>query len=178
VLEGLLTIFLTFIASYGLAFGLKFALNTEYPLGAIPTGSMIPTYNIGDLILIRGPNSVSEIRVGDVIVFHNPKPGCYDELIIHRVNSTYSRNGIQYFVTKGDNNPSIDYWPVPASYVVGKVVAGVPFLGYVFLFINGIFDKMGVPLDLRTPLLTIGLAILVILSGVFPSEKEKVCNSK
>ena len=175
ILEGLFTIAIAFVASYVLAYGLKFALNTEYPFGAIPTGSMIPTYNIGDLIIIRGESNVSQISVGDVIVFHNPWPGKYDELIIHRVNATHVQNGDRYFTTKGDNNNGPDIYPVPANYVVGKVIFGVPLLGHLFLAVNGFFDRIGIPPDLRTPALTIVLAIIVIILPSSP-DKEKTEN--
>ena len=171
ILEGLFTIALAFVASYALAYGLKFALNTEYPLGAIPTGSMIPTYNIGDLIIIRGESNTSRISIGDVIVFHNPVPGLYDELIIHRVNATFFK-GQLYFITKGDNNQGIDLYPVPANYVVGKVISGIPLLGHLFLGVNELFDKIGIPPDLRTSALTIVLAIIVIVLPSPPDEKN------
>jgi len=39
----------------GFWFGLKAVLKTEYPLLAVASGSMVPTLNVGDLIVASNP---------------------------------------------------------------------------------------------------------------------------
>jgi len=148
-------------------FGLKITLQTEFPLLAVASGSMIPTLNVGDLIVVQGISDASEINAapypeGDIIVFH--KPGFENELIVHRAISKYQGNdGTWYFQTKGDNNSGADPWRVSEKLLVGKVVGKVPWLGHI-------------PLFMRTPpgilIVILLFVILIIADFIFP-QKEK-----
>jgi signal peptidase len=179
------------IAFFSFWFGLRFALATEYPLLAVASGSMVPTLNIGDLIVVRGVSNFSEIYAhpinGGIIIFttYDPNigqdpinlwPGKAPELIVHRaINKTLKYDShvgreVYYFTTKGDHNPTADAWPgtnfdgVPEYYVVGRVVGVVPWVG-------------NVPLFIRTPsgILTIfALIIIVFLAEyLFSTVREK-----
>jgi len=104
------------------------------PLLTVKSGSMKPTLMIGDVILIE-PVKPEDIRVGDVIVFHNPWTG---RLIVHRVVQKTSEG----VYTKGDANPGIDPWsPIPYNLVVGKWTGfKIPYwlgIGYLSLFLSG-----------------------------------------
>ena len=71
------------LAEYAVFFGLKVAFRTEYlPFHPVSSESMVPTLNVGDLIVVRGVDPGS-VTVGTVIVFHSPRN--YDMLIVHRV---------------------------------------------------------------------------------------------
>jgi len=145
-------------------FGLRFALRTEYPLLAVASGSMIPTLNVGDLIIVQGVSSVDEIYAasrengGNIIVFHRPTDP--SELIVHRAINKVEDDNTWFFQTMGDNNGSPDYWSGPetlngmisSQLLVGKVVGIAPWIG-------------NVPLFIRTPqgMLLIILLFLVIL---------------
>lgn len=129
----------------GFWFGLKAGLRTEYPLLAVATGSMRPTLNVGDLILVQGVSNISEIHAapmddpekpGDIIVYWKTTPKAERELIVHRAIRTEFRGDRWYIITKGDNNTSEDRPPVPFDDVVGKVVGQIPWLGYVSLFLR------------------------------------------
>jgi len=84
---------------------------------------MIPTYLDGDLLVLRGvpPETIS---VGTVIVFHSPNE--YDRFIVHRVKERIENNGLISFITKGDNNWTVDPWNVPTQNVVGIVIYRIP----------------------------------------------------
>jgi signal peptidase len=144
-------------------FGLRIGLRTDYPLLAVASGSMRPTLNIGDLIIVQGFPDYSEINAvpapdGTIIVFH--KPSDPEELIVHRTVNKRDENGTWFFQTKGDNNGTPDYWIgeetlngwISQSHLVGKVVGVLPWIG-------------NVPLFIRTPsgLVLIILLFLVIL---------------
>lgn len=144
-------------------FGLRLGLRTDFPLLAVASGSMRPTLNVGDLIIVQGFTSFSDINAvpapdGTVVVFH--KPSDPDELIVHRAIDKVDNNGTWYFQTKGDNNNTPDYWSgegtsggwVSQRLLVGQVIGIVPWIG-------------NVPLFIRTPsgLLLIILLFLVIL---------------
>jgi signal peptidase len=143
-------------------FGLKSYLRTDYPLLAVASGSMVPTLKVGDLIIVQGGFTVSDINAthetGDIIVFH--KPYNPDELIVHRAVEE-SGEGL---TTKGDNNPTVDPWTVNDGDLVGKVVWIVPYVGHVPLFVH-------TPTGLSV--IVILIVILILLEFVIPLAKEK-----
>lgn len=149
--------------------GVRTALGTEYPLLAVASGSMVPTLNVGDLIVVQGVIDASQIYAapkpnGTIIVFHKPSdPG---ELIVHRAIAKVENGSTWYFRTRGDNNPTTDSWlgndtyqgMVSTKLLVGRVVAIVPWIG-------------NVPLFIRTPpgtVLIISLLIIVLLVEYVP----------
>jgi signal peptidase I len=73
----------------------------------------------------------SQIRVGDVIIYHINYEGLNED-VIHRVVNETEINGTYYYTTKGDANPfSLPFeYNVPYSHLVGKVEYVIPYLGY------------------------------------------------
>lgn len=149
--------------------GLRIAYRTEYPVLAVASPSMVPTLNVGDLIVVQGGLDPSEIFVnytnGDIIVFHNYLPGGAilspslpsDDLIVHRaVKGSQNSSGFWFFTTKGDNNFYEDSWKVPQNYVVGKVVGQIPYLGKIPLFLRT-----------RTGMLLFAMLIIVVFLWEF-----------
>ncbi len=121
--------------------GLRVGLRTEYPLLAVASPSMVPTLNVGDLIIVQGVSSANEINAaprpdGTIIVFHRPTDP--SELIVHRAIEKTFRDGVWYFTTKGDANYGSASWETefPETLIVGKVVGVVPWIGNVPLFIR------------------------------------------
>lgn len=163
------------IAFFAFWFGIRYALATEYPLLAVASPSMVPTLNVGDLIVVHGISNASEIYThysnGDIIIFHtymsggpNLRTGYPDELIVHRAINKTLIDGKLYFSTKGDNNQTPDFWRVPDNYIVGKVVGVVPWIG-------------NVPLFIRTPggLVTIVVLIIIVVlvESIYSFFKDK-----
>jgi len=115
-------------------FIIAFICRTLTPLMAVPSESMVPTLNVGDLVLVTGVD-VTSIKEGEIIVFNVPAP--YDKYtpspIIHRVVEVKVEDSHMYFRTKGDNTISNDPWLVPAENVIGKMAAKVPYLGLAVL---------------------------------------------
>ena len=132
----LLLIIIFCIAGFWL--GLKAYLVTDYPLLAVASGSMKPTLNEGDLIVVQGGLEgsiiVAEIGTGDIIIFH--RPGDPDELIVHRAVEKWQDGDIWKFHTWGDNNPQQDSWIVRETDIIGKVVGVVPYVGHIPLFVH------------------------------------------
>jgi len=109
--------------------GLTFALGTSSPAYVVSSGSMIPTLNVGDIIVVKDKDSFQTLKVGDIIVFHSP--ALDGRVIVHRI---YSIATDQYGVaiyTKGDNNYAPDAWVVRESHYIGKVIFTLPYLGKV-----------------------------------------------
>ena len=115
-------------------FGLGHALNTEKPLMAVVSDSMVPTLNKGDIVVVKGVPA-SDIKVGDIIVYYNP----YRNIdVVHRVVGIEIVDGKKYFITKGDNNPYADQDPrariappVSEEMLKGKVVLVIPKIGLI-----------------------------------------------
>jgi len=169
-----------FAFDFGVWFGLRVAFRTEYPLLAVASGSMVPTLNVGDMILVQGVVDAGEINQGEIIVFL--KPGTTTsfhlpftasdetELIVHRAIKVQYNDGTWYFQTKGDNNFSPDFWYGPETLggmlseklLIGRVINWVPWVG-------------NVPLFIRTPtgMFVVVLLILVIIFIEFIPIPEK-----
>lgn len=179
-----IVIVLIVVVVFGFWFGLRAALNTDYPVLAVASGSMstiqpdnawsIPftrTLHTGDLIIVQGVTGPQDIyaapfnasgRSGDILVFRDPDTG---ELIVHRAIGWYDNDTV---ITKGDGNSvpgPPDEGRVPVSYVIGKVIFRVPWIGQLALFMQ---NQSGV-------YLIIGLIIIIIAAELIlsiPGEKK------
>jgi len=159
----ILLIAILFGATYGGVEALKIILNTESPLMVVSSGSMIPTLNVGDIILVRGadPNTIT---VGTIIIFHSPYD--YQMPIVHRVMAISNESGTVYFQTKGDNNPGPDGWSVPGQNLMGVYVAKLPYVGLISLELRG-------PLGVTLIILLVGLIIAIEYSESKHESKGK-----
>lgn len=101
-----------------------------YQVFTVISGSMEPTYSVGDLIYVKKVDP-SEIRVGDPITFV-----LNESLVVatHRVVEVDAEN--QHFHTKGDANEIADQTPVHYNNVIGVPQFRIPKLGYVSDFIQ------------------------------------------
>ena len=113
----------------------RVVMNTESPIMVVPSTSMVPTLNVGDIVIVKGVDPKT-ITVGTIIIFQSPS-GSID--IIHRVIGISDVGGTLYFQTKGDNNPGPDPWSpgVPEQNVKGVLVGKIPYVGYVTLALSG-----------------------------------------
>ena len=152
------------------------AFSTELPIVTVSSESMVPTLNVGDIVMIKGENSY---ETGDIIVFQ----GWESEPIIHRIVAktdgesidrlgnwdtlddeylkelSYGRGKI--YITKGDNNLKCDQCagrsPVKEDEVYGKAMMKIPYLGWVKI--------LAVEWFIRDPI--IGATLLVLFSVVY-----------
>lgn len=99
----------------------------KYSTVKIISQSMEPTIPVGTYILVKKTDPQT-IKVDDVILFVSRDPSIYGKINTHRVCEINEVSGQLYFVTKGDNNPSNDQFPVPQSDLVGKYIKNIPFL--------------------------------------------------
>lgn len=91
------------------------------------SGSMVPTFKPGDLI-ITAPTDVKKLHRGDIITFQ-PKSG-NPELITHRIVSVGTTLGGELVITtRGDANGADDK-PIKEEQVMGKYLYHIPYLGY------------------------------------------------
>ncbi len=63
-----------------------------------------------------------------------------DSYVVHRLYAIINASGTYYLLTKGDNNPGLDMqygnYPANLSQIQGKVIASVPYLGYIKLIFS------------------------------------------
>ena len=111
---------------------LAYALDNEYPMAAITSGSMWPTLKKGDMVFIQGTTRPDEIEVGDIIVFRNARG-----FTIHRLAEKRSDT----VVTKGDANNILDS-PIKYEDIIGKTVKfrgetfRIPMLGNISILLG------------------------------------------
>ncbi|HDQ08340.1 MAG TPA: S26 family signal peptidase [Methanoculleus sp.] len=148
----------------GIALLLFLASGTWPAVVAVESESMVPNMNVGDLVFVAAADRYGELTsweegevtgyvkfgdstdrqgnqvYGDVIIF---RPNGDDSVhpIIHRAIEWYDQNtSTPGYITKGDNNPSIDqaaYYPgigqihpVQKEWIVGKAIFRIPLVGY------------------------------------------------
>lgn len=164
--------------AYGIFVGIEFAYSTSAPLRVVVSGSMIPKYNVWDVVVVRGvgPQTVpvllfnvpirgvnaSTIKLGDDIIFWYA-PYSLTDPIVHEViginQHSSNCNGDIEFTTHGIANPagatetacgSPPQYDHNPDYVIGVVAGRIPYVGYVSEF-------------LKTP---VGLVLILTLIGI------------
>ena len=164
-------------------FGIRAVFRAEDPFMAVASGSMEPTLKVGALIVIQGYADPSTIYAapkdasppGDIVVFWHWDSFYGLQRWVHRAVGKISPNGKTYFVTRGDANSGADSHynitthtslpGLPEEYVVGKVVANVPVIGQVFLFM-----QTG---EGRVIIIMLLVVILIIEFIPFPRKKDE-----
>lgn len=123
---GVLCIFIVFLlfGLIGKKSGQGFKLGS-YRAYDILTGSMSPTINPGNLVVVK-EISPNEVKTNDVIIF---KSDITNNVTTHRVIKIINNNGESEFITKGDANNTQDPMPLNERLLVGKVMFQVPYLG-------------------------------------------------
>ena len=127
--KGLFLVGVVLLGAIGIWAGVRVALNTEFPVLVVSSGSMCQrltnpaidkcTLAIGDLIVIRGqdPSSITPTcsggnkdctssPTGTIIVFRPPAPYSNDPnfLVVHRVVAELQTGQSYSFFTRGDSN--------------------------------------------------------------------------
>lgn len=97
-------------------------------------------------VTINGTQLYGDANNSVVVYQTIPKDYFYqlgDSYIVHRVYAIINSSGNYLILTKGDNNPGLDLqygnYPFNLSYVEGKVVSSVPYLGYLKLALSNNF---------------------------------------
>lgn len=101
-----------------------------YQVFNVISGSMEPTYSVGDLIYVKSVDP-DAVQVGDPITFV-----LNENLVVatHRVIRIDAEN--RHFYTKGDANETADAAPVHFNNLIGIPTLSIPKLGYVSDFIQ------------------------------------------
>ena len=127
------------------------------------SGSMEPSISVGSIVYVKNAE-FNELAEGDVIAFESGA-----SVVTHRITSIDSQSKL--ITTKGDANDTEDFVPVAYVNVIGRVVAHVPFLGYLASWLSEITGKV-----IAVMLLIIGL--LLSNAGDKSQDKEKAENKR
>lgn len=108
------------------------AMGTSNPLVVVESESMLPTLEIGHLLVLQA-RAPDQIQVGDIIVFD---ASYHEKPIVHRIVEIQNVTGELHYFTQGDNNNLRD--PMYRVYedIIGVVVFAIPYLGHVTLFLH------------------------------------------
>ena len=160
IIIAVVMISIAFFGSFLVYFILQVSFNTESPIVVVVSGSMEPQIHKGDLLFVMGidaediKNGTAEDKDGDIIVFNAQWPSAPLEPIVHRVIGKYFIGDKWYFETKGDANAIPDQDLTSEDDIIGVVVGGIPYIGWVKIFLT---DS-----GLLIPLLVIISALLII----------------
>lgn len=95
-----------------------------YRIFSVATGSMIPEYNVNDVLAIKEINT-DELKVGDDITYLGNKLDVNGRIVTHRIIEIKEENGEKIYITKGINNIAEDP-SINDSQIYGKVVEKIP----------------------------------------------------
>ena len=128
-----------------------------YRIYTIISGSMIPTYDVGDTLLIKEMSS-DNIEIGDAVTYLGDGGGMNGKIITHQVVSIeFDEDGKYLFHTKGIAN-NIEDPVVSQDQVLGKVI-------HKFMFLS-LFGRITTSMPLIFTFVTIPLAIIIALEIV------------
>jgi signal peptidase I len=136
----------------------------------IQSGSMEPAIKTGDLIITKTVKKPYELKVGDVVSYVG-----YENkdliIITHRITSVVDEGGAVSYVTKGDNNPTVDEVEVTPSSIVSKYDGiRIPVLGTIFSFLSG---RVGFFICIVLPLFILFVYQIYKFISTIMEEKKK-----
>lgn len=95
-----------------------------YQIYRVETGSMIPTFPIGTVIIAKEYDGSSDLAVGEVVTFQRG-----DKIITHRVVETLEGSNGQVYRTKGDNPENdVDLEVLTKDHVIATYQWTLPFI--------------------------------------------------
>ncbi len=128
-----------------------FQILPEY-WAAVGSYSMVPTLEIGDLVLLHPATHNLKTLLGKIIVYHSP----LGEDIIHRVIEVED----SYVRTKGDANPVPDPFLVRPDEIRGVVYLVIPYVGFPTVLFKDLGTSSGPVLLL---ILAVSYVMLLVL---------------
>lgn len=138
-----------------------------YRIYTVASGSMIPTFNIGDTLLVKEMEA-QNIKVGDAVTYKGAKAGVDGMIITHQVIKIEKDNdGKLSFHTKGIAN-NIEDPIVSEEQVLGKVI-------HKFFFLS-LLGKVTLNMTYLFIFITIPMAILIaieIIKIVYKKDEEE-----
>lgn len=140
-----------------------------YRIFTVATGSMIPDYEINDVLAIKEVNS-DELEVGDDITYLGKKLDVNGKIVTHRIINIKIEDGKKEFITKGVNSSAEDP-AITNDQIYGKVIGKIP----VITTINHIIkNQYGFFFLIFLPLVTVIFLEIADTVTEIKLEKKKV----
>lgn len=135
----------------------------------IVSPSMEPSIKVYDVIIEFKVENESDLNVGDVITFYTEEIDTNGYTVTHRINEIKTINGIRRYITKGDNNQSVDNGFITYGDIVGKVKYILPGVGKIQAFIT---SRVGWLLIILIPAMCIIIMDIIKLKRIFKIKKQ------
>lgn len=139
-----------------LIFTLYLILN--FRLYIVATGSMQPTFQINELVVVKCSNEDTIYEVGDIITYYDAD---IDIDVTHRIVEINDNK----IYTQGDYNNARDLNPTTSENIVGKVIWNSTFLGNLYV-------------RYKFQILALMILIIVAVNVFFSEPKSKNKNDK
>jgi signal peptidase len=130
---------------------------------AVAGGSMEPAIHLGSAIVVE-PVDPRSLAVGDVVSLRS---GPERAIFSHRIIRVVVRDGTVWIETKGDANATADPSLTPASQVIGRASATIPWAGYLIALLSSLHGIVFV--------VSAGLVLIVaasLVEGVVPTGRR------
>jgi len=135
----------------------------------VATGSMLPEYKIGDVIIV-GQKDYDKIEVGDDLVYEGTVRDYKDKIITHRVIDINYDGSVYNYTTKGINNDEAD--PIVNQSQVYGVVKYKPItlsiISHILLNSYGFYFLVFVP---------IAFLIFLEILDIIKAREERINNA-
>ena len=106
-----------------------------FPLTIMGIGSdsMNPEIYKGDAIIYKKIKNDDNIKIGDILVF---KDKSSDRVIVHRLVEKNQKDNKLYYITRGDNNNTVDNLDLVIDDIKGVVILKVKYLALPSVYFN------------------------------------------
>lgn len=141
IIKIIMVIFLILLVTFAIV---QKTTNNRGSIGGIKifsviTGSMIPVYNIGDILIVKEV-PIAEIKVNDDIVYQGEKASFKGKTITHRVLEIKKKEDGNYgIITKGVANTARDP-EINQTQVLGRVIGKISIMHYALRFIFNVYS--------------------------------------
>ena len=118
----------------------------KYEPIAILSNSMNPLFYKGDVV-VYSKNTENELKKlkKDTIIVYNKE----NQMIVHRIIRRYKKNGIVYYITKGDANMTQDKDPVESKDIIGVYQCHIKYIGYPSVLLNRYFKHEDAKVEIK-----------------------------
>ena len=137
----------------------------------IVTGSMVPVYNVGDVIIAKGVDANS-LKVGDDVVYKGEEGSFKDKIVTHRIISIGEKDGQKIFTTQGVANNAPDP-SITQEQILGKVVYKLKILSLLSHLVNNNLFTMYFVIFVPIVLIIVINIVRIIKSREEDEEEEE-----